>query len=89
MRHEAGNDGVERALAAADDVRVAGLERKSRTPILQADACARNDNARAKAHVIGLYQRHHHAALVGGCKIHGPAGRRRAVTVVLRTHRID
>jgi hypothetical protein len=86
---EAGDDGVERPLAAADLVRVAGLERKAGAAVLQADAGARHHDARAEAHVVGLDQRDHHAARVGGGKVDGAALRRLAGAEVLRAHRVD
>ena len=44
-REEAGNDGVERALARPDLVRVARRQAESRAAVLQADAGARHHDA--------------------------------------------
>ena len=86
---EAGDDGLERALARPHLVRMARLQRERVRAILQADAGARHHHARAEAHVIRLDEGHHHAARIGGGEIDRAALRRRAVVEVLRALQVD
>src|SRR5690348_6344629 len=86
---KARNDRMERAFAAADQVRMTGLQRESGTAVLQADAGSRHDNAGTEAHVVRLNQRHHHPTLVSCSEVDGATRRRRAVTEVLRTGAVD
>ena len=76
---ESRNDGVERPLAGRHLVGVIRRQRESGAAVLQADARARHDNARAKAHVVGLNERDHHAAGVRRREIDRAASGRRAV----------
>ena len=89
LRHESGDDGVERTLAAADLVRMARLERESRPAILQADPGARHDDARAEALIVRLDQRDHHAGLIGGRQIDRPAGGRHSMLEASGALRVD
>ena len=50
---------------------------------------ARDDDAGAEAHVVGLDQRHDHAVLVRGAEVDGAAARRIAGSEVLGTPGID
>src|ERR1700686_1530102 len=83
------NDGVKRPLAAADDIRMAILQREAGAAVLQADAAARDHDAGSKSHVIRLYERHHHAALVGGGEVDRPRRRRQAMPEVLSAGTVD
>jgi hypothetical protein len=75
---EAGDDGVERPLAARHHVGVAA-EREAMAAVLQADAGARHHDAAAEAHVVALDQADHHAAFVGRGQVDRAAARGRAV----------
>ena len=81
---EARHDGVVGALAARDAVGVARIEREAERAVLQRDARAGDDDARAEAEVVGLNERHHASRGVGGGQVdgavlapHAPTGPRR------------
>src|SRR6202030_1557558 len=84
-----GNYGVKRPLAAANDIWMAILQRKAGAAVLQADAGAGDHDAGSKSHVIGLNERHHHAALVGSGEIDRTRRRWLAMPEVLRAGTID
>ena len=89
VHDEGRDDRVERPLAGSDPVRVAGLQREPRPAVLEADPRTGDDDARSETHVVGLDQRHHHAACVGGREIHGSRARRRPVLEILRVLAVD
>ena len=79
MHGKGRNDGVRGALARADLIGMTGLGGEAVAAVLQADARARHDHARAEAHVVGLDERDHHAAGIGRRQIDRAAGPRGAV----------
>ena len=79
MHGKGRNDGVRGTLARADLVGMTGLGGKAVAAVLQADARARHDHARAEAHVVGLDEGDHHAAGIGGRQVDRAAGPGRAV----------
>ena len=88
-REEGRDDGVEGSLARAHQV-VAGLvQREAVASVLQAQAVARHDHARTKAHVIALDEADHHAAGIGGTQVDGAALGLVARAVVLGAQRVD
>src|SRR5262249_24529833 len=83
------DDGMERTLAATDEIWMPSSERKAGAAILQADAGARHDDAGAEAHVVRLDERDHHAVRVRRGEIDRSGARRRAVLEILRALAID
>ena len=61
-----------------------GLQGEAVAAVLQADAEAGLDAARAEAHVVALDEAHHHAVLVGRRQVDGAALDRVAGAEVLR-----
>ncbi len=78
LRHEPGDDGVERPLPRRDDVGARRLQRKGRAAILEADPVGRLDAARPEPLVVGLDERDHHPVRARGCERHRPAFERLA-----------
>lgn len=54
IRHRGGDDGMVGSLARRQHVRVGGVEREVRGPVLQREAAARRDDARAEAAVVAV-----------------------------------
>ena len=71
LHGEAGNDGLERALAGRVDVGMAVLQREEFAAILEHEAEAVGDESRAHAAEVGLDLRDHHAGGVGDGEIGG------------------
>ena len=73
LRHERGNDGVERPLARLQVVGMTFLEREQGPAVLQAESEVGNRVSRAEPGVVALDQRHHHPPRVGGAQERGLA----------------
>ena len=89
LRDEAGNDGVERALARPDLVVVVVDQFEIVAAVLQADAGAGHDHARAEALVVRLDVRDHHAVGIGRSQVDRAAATRPAVAGTLRALHVD
>jgi hypothetical protein len=68
---EAGDDGLERALAGRIDIGVSILQGEELAAILKHEAEAVGDQTRAHAAKVRLNDRDHHAVLVGGAEVRG------------------
>ncbi len=86
---EGRDDGVERPLPGADLVGMALGRDEPRGAVLQRNARARHDDARAEAGVVRLDQRHHHARGVGRAEIDRAAVLRHARAEILGLLGID
>jgi hypothetical protein len=73
LRGEAGNDGLEGPLAGRVDVGVSILKGEELAAILEHEAEAVGDQARAHAAEVRLNHRDHHAVFVGGGEVGGVA----------------
>ena len=86
---KAGNDRVERSLAARDHVRMIAREREVRRRDSAGLCRYGNDDTGTEAHVVRLDERYDHAVRVGGAQVHGATARRFARSEILRARRVD
>ena len=84
LEQHARDDRVERPLRGRERVRVPGVGAEARRPVLQDDAGARRDDARAEAVVEALDQRHRRAAAVDRAQIRRAAAGQRGARVEWR-----
>src|SRR5256886_5230926 len=75
---EAGDDGVVRAFAAPDLVRVAGFQAEAGAPVLQPEPVPGQGDVRAEAQEVGLDQADHRPVGVGRTQVDGAAPARLA-----------